>query len=269
MIAWFAVLGLLVGSFLNVVLLRFRSSTHIGGRSHCPSCKTTLVWYELLPVISFLVLRGRCRSCQTSISWQYPAVELLSAGVFAGVGVLSGVAWITLPLLALGAMLVLFLVYDIKHQIIPDPWVLIFFGITVLYLIVQHAVGVDIDWLEHGSGAVLVPLPLLIICGITKGRGMGFGDVKFMIPMGLWLGISSGFAGLLMAFLIGGVYGMLVLLARFILRLITDSGGAKYGILASRIPFGPFLIIGAAVAFSFDVQTLEVVSWIQELIYGW
>jgi prepilin signal peptidase PulO-like enzyme (type II secretory pathway) len=174
------ILGLIIGSFLNVVILRMNTGKGLGGRSMCLSCNHTLHWYELIPVISFVIQKGRCRNCHSKISWQYPIVELVTAILFAGVfirflGPVHIILW--LVLVSLGIVIT---VYDIRHRMIPvRP--LIAFAVTALLL------GF------HLFGAIVVALPFLVLWFVSLGKWIGFGDIELMAAIGLALGISRDF----------------------------------------------------------------------------
>ncbi len=215
------ILGLIIGSFLNVIILRMNTGKGLGGRSMCLSCNRTLHWYELIPVVSFLIQKGRCRKCHSKISWQYPVVEILTALLFVGVfirftGPIHIVLW--LILVSLG---IIISVYDVYHRVIPvRP--LIAFAITALIL------GF------HIFAAVVVALPFLALWFISLGKWIGFGDVEIMAIMGLGLGISGGFSAVILGFWIA----CLVMVPAVV---YLKRKGKKHN---PEIPFGPFLLAG-------------------------
>ncbi|MBI5620312.1 prepilin peptidase [Candidatus Gottesmanbacteria bacterium] len=236
--------GLAVGSFLNVLIDRLpRGQNVISDRSRCDHCKKTLRWFELIPVISFFVQGGRCRRCRGTLSWQYPIVELVTAvgfvviygfyeahGSYGTNGVRALLSWY----LIYSSFLVIF-VADLKDQIIPDSMVLIgiFGAIGVIGVIGEHVLA--------GIGASIFFSVLLLI---TRGKGMGFGDVKFAFLMGLLLGFPKIIVASYLAFLTGAGVGVILILL-----------GMKK--LKGTVAFGPFLIIGTVVAFVWGNQLIE------------
>lgn len=225
-------LGLIVGSFLNVVILRYNTGKSLAGRSGCFMCGHKLSWYELIPVVSYFLQSGKCRSCKSEISIQYPLVELLTGFIF------TLIAWrfasdiLTLVfLLIVWALLIVITVYDLRHKIIPDGLVYAFITITGLRALV---VG---DYYALIAGA----LGFLFFASLwyfSSGRWMGFGDAKLALGLGFLLGLSSGLAGLVLSFWIGALYGLIAL-----------SLPHSRATLRSEVPFAPFLTLGAALSF--------------------
>lgn len=225
------VLGAVIGSFLNVVIVRLpRGESIVTPRSRCPGCGTAIQWFDNLPVISFLALGGRCRQCGVSISGRYPLVEAATAGLFALaawratslVDVLA--AWIFL------SMLVAIAGIDLEHQIIPDRITLP--GIVVG--LVTSLVGSRISWVDSLLG-ILAGGGILFAVIILSGGGMGGGDMKLGAMMGAFLGYKLVILALFMAVTFGGLVALALLASG--LRRRKDA-----------IPFGPFLAAGAAVA---------------------
>lgn len=169
-IATTAVLGAIIGSFLNVVILRMNTGKGINGRSMCFSCGKTLSWYELIPIVSFLMQHGKCRSCRSRISVQYPLVEIMTAALFAGMAAhadamnhpVTFVLW--LVAVSVGVVIA---VYDILHRVIPVVPLVILFVVSI-------ALGM------HGIGFLVVPIPFLILWVISRGKWIGFGDIELM-----------------------------------------------------------------------------------------
>ncbi len=247
--------GLLVGSFLNVVILRINTGRSVAtGRSKCARCDRTLAWYELVPVFSFLGLRGKCRTCKIDISFQYPLVELATAIVFIVaytrlviVGGFTAHAWLLFLFAVVAAsLLIVIAVYDMRHKIIPDIIVYPFILLSIVAVFYRAFAAPHVPlWTGLVSG-VLVALPLFLIWYFSKGRAMGFGDVKLMLGIGWILGLAAGFTALLLAFWIGGIAGL------FLLGLTR-----KYR-MKSEVPFGPFLIIAFCIValWGVTIQTL-------------
>lgn len=219
--------GLFLGSFLNVVVFRLHTGEQfLKGRSRCPHCTHELTAAELVPLVSFVIQRGRCRSCGRAISWQYPLVE------FATAAALGLAAWVFGPTreFAITGIATLFLivmfVYDLKHKLILDvvsiPFAAFAFaaGLLLGNALVHLLLGAAI-----GGGVFLVQILL------SKGRWVGGGDLKLGVGMGLLLGWERVLYALFLAYIIGAAVGAVLLLARKV--------NAK-----SAIPFGTFLALG-------------------------
>lgn len=214
--------GLIIGSFLNVVILRMGTGKTLGGRSMCFSCKHTLAWYELIPVVSFLAQRGKCNHCGSHISLQYISIELLTAVLFGTITYHFLGSFLMIPWLIIAVCAVVITGYDIKHHMIPwQPLVVMF--ITALFL--ESSI----------IGFFVVPLPFFAVWFFSQGKLIGFGDVQIMAFLGFALGISGGFSALIFSFWIATIMVLLwVVVARknfFVLR-------------KHPIPFGPFLLLG-------------------------
>lgn len=237
-------LGLCVGSFINVVIMRtLRGEDFLWGRSHCDACGRELQWWEMIPLLSFIALRGRCRTCHKEIDIMHFVVELLTGLLFVWWWVI-GFAFFQLtqtPLtvlqpvfwLVVGLIMLVIVVVDIRSFIIPDWATLLLFFLTLLYRIVLIATNahqpVDFAWALFGS--LLLLSFFLLLWFITAKKGIGFGDVKLVFPLGLLMGWPSMFVGIFLAFIIGAVVGIGLLFAKK-----TAFGRA--------LPFGPFLILG-------------------------
>jgi leader peptidase (prepilin peptidase)/N-methyltransferase len=226
-IAAAAVLGALIGSFLNVVIYRLpRGESLLTPGSHCPSCDAPVRAFDNVPVLSWLLLRGRCRSCAAPISPRYPAVELLTAVCFAAVVAVRGFdegLWLELPFVA---CLIALAGVDLDHKLLPNK---IVYPMAVYGLVASALVDTG-DLPEHliaGAGAFL----FLLVAVLAYPSGMGMGDVKLGGTMGLYLGLSV-VPALLTAFLTGTLFGLVVI--------------AREGAQARKkaVPFGIFLAIG-------------------------
>lgn len=229
-IAAAAVLGALIGSFLNVVIYRLpRGESLLTPGSHCPSCDAPVQAFDNVPVLSWLLLRGRCRSCGARISARYPAVELLTAAGFAAVVAVRGFddgLWLELPLVA---FLIALAGIDLDHKLLPNK---IVYPMAVYGLVASAVVDTG-DFPEHliaGTGA----FAFLLVAVLAYPSGMGMGDVKLGGTMGLYLGVSV-VPALMAAFLTGTVFGLAVI--------------AREGAQARKkaVPFGIFLAIGGLV----------------------
>jgi leader peptidase (prepilin peptidase)/N-methyltransferase len=232
-IATFAgVLGVIVGSFLNVVTYRLpRHESLITPASHCPHCGTPVKAYDNIPILSWLLLRGRCRTCAEPISPRYPLVEALTAALCVG----AVLAHHTATGIALSIALILIVVpaalIDLEHRIIPNR-------LTMLGAVLAIVLGTALDpagepeRLIAGAAAA----GFLLLAALAYPGGMGIGDVKLAGVMGLFLGIAVAPA-ILLALFAGVLYGALVIARK----------GAHAG-RKTAVPFGPFLALGAIVA---------------------
>ncbi|MBU2037283.1 prepilin peptidase, partial [Patescibacteria group bacterium] len=278
--------GSAIGSFLNVIILRLRSGQVcrlatgediVKKRSHCPKCGQVLRWSDLIPVVSFFILRGRCRDCKGKISWQYPAVEAATGLLFLAIFIFlfpelvegfkilafdfaslrSGDIIGVFYFLYLISSLVVIFVYDLRHYIIPDKVLFPAIGVALGYRIFD-AFAINpfrpLLNLRGGEGELLInaltiiyPYLLsalvasaffLLLILITRGRGMGLGDAKLAFLMGLILGWPNILFALFLAFFGGALFGVsLIILGRKTLK--------------SQIPFGPFLIGGTIILLLF------------------
>lgn len=220
--------GLAVGSFLNVCIYRIpRGQTVVTTPSHCFSCGTNLKPWDLVPVFSFLLQRGRCRYCGVKLSWQYPLVELLTGVLFVAAFYRWGLTWATPAMMVFFSMLIVTAVIDWYHQIIPDGVLLVggVLGLPLIYL-------QSLNKLKWGVAGFLAAGLLLYLIAVISKDGMGGGDIKLAAVMGLYLGLKPVAVALLLAFMLGGVIGLAL--------LVTGKKGPK-----DAVPFGPFLALGA------------------------
>lgn len=234
-----------IGSFLNVCIYRIpREESIVFPGSHCPECGTTLKPYDLIPVISWIMLRGKCRSCGTAISPRYPAVELLTALLVTLVFIQYGLTihFILFSLLTL--LLVVLTFIDLDHQIIPD-------GVNLLAAaggVVKIAFGlISGNGLTIGQAAlgVLIGGGFFLVIAIVSNGGMGGGDIKLMAALGLWFGWQGILLVMFLSFMIGGIVSVGLLIAR--------KAGRK-----QMVPFGPFIAVGAYVTAVFGN---EIITW--------
>ncbi|MGW8282574.1 MAG: prepilin peptidase [Gemmatimonadota bacterium] len=235
------VLGLAVGSFLNVCIGRLpRRESLVRPRSHCPKCGAPIAWFDNIPVLSWLALRGRCRSCHESISWTYPALELLTALIWVALAAVYGPTWHALQGAILFSLLLAIALIDGQHYLIPD--------------------ALSLGGLGAGLALSLLPgfpTPLVALLGAALGFGvllavgvlgewafrkpaMGGGDMKMMAMVGAFLGP----AGAMLTIFIGAVVGTVVF-GPVSLKTKKD------------VPFGVFLALGAAIAFLFGESMVE------------
>ncbi len=209
------------------------------GRSRCMRCDHTLSALDLVPLVSYLVLRGRCRYCGTHISAQYPLVEAAAALLGAGVFVLNPTP-LMFALWFLAWMTLLFVVvYDLRHFIIPWSCSGL---LAILGLIHVWILGFDIWSLSAG---LLLAAPLLLLSLVSRGTWMGWGDGALQLGLGWLLGFTAGLTGLVLAFWSGAAVGIVILLLK------------KGYTMSSELPFAPFLILGAGVAYFFHVDIFK------------
>lgn len=222
-----AVFGLVIGSFLNVCIARLpeRRSLWRPG-SACPVCGTPIRWYDNIPVLSFVVLRGRCRACGNAIAWRYPLVEIVTSGLFALTYLRFGwTAQLPVALVLISALIVITGI-DLVHQIIPD--LLTLPGILLGFL--ANFATARVGWLESLLG-ILVGGGTFFVIILASNGGMGGGDMKLGAMLGAFLGWKITLVSLLIAVLAGGLVAVVLLLMR--------TRGRK-----DPVPFGPFLALG-------------------------
>jgi len=241
-------IGAVFGSFLNVMVIRSLSGEQfLWGRSHCDSCQRELEWYELLPLISFFMLRGKCRTCHTPIDVMHPVVELLTASLFVwwfGIGfaffqltiqplsIIQPLFW-----LIVGVLFLYILLTDLQAFFIPDFAILSLALLTLLYRSVLIGFGIydpqSLAWALFGASLALAAFLFLWL--ITRGQGMGFGDVKLVFALGLLLEWPNVVVGLFLGFVYGAVIGVSLLVMNKV----------RFGM---AIPFAPFLLAGTVTA---------------------
>ena len=233
------ILGTVIGSFLNVLALRYNTGMGVQGRSKCMSCAKTLTWVELVPILSFAFQRGACKGCRAKISWQYPLVEFFSGALFVIIflmyppfGVVSSI--VTTFQLFILCLLMVITVYDIKHKIIPDGLVYIFIAATfVLMFLGNDAHPFVVPSLMRLLAGPVLALPFALLWFVSRGEWMGLGDAKLIVGIGWMLGLSYGLTALALAFWIGALAS--------IVYMAVVHRSFKHGL---QIPFGPYLIVG-------------------------
>lgn len=227
--------GLVIGSFLNAVIWRIDSERPVWrGRSVCPACLHELSWQDLIPVVSFLLLSGRCRYCAEPISWQYPLVELATGILFVSIFRYWNFVFVSdflslFYLLFITSSLIVIFVYDLKHSIIPDE---------IVYPAIIVALAAVLTSPNALITGILAAGFFFAIHALSRGAWMGFGDVKLVLLMGLMLGFPHIVVALFFAFVAGAALSSALVLAR-----------KKQW--KSEVPFGPFLIAGTFAALFF------------------
>ncbi|MFA5933811.1 MAG: prepilin peptidase [Candidatus Paceibacterota bacterium] len=253
------IFGTIIGSFLNVVVFRMNTNMTLGGRSMCLSCAKPLRWFELIPLVSYFIQRGKCRRCLSKISSQYSWVEFFTGIVFAFIflkfqymlifGALLPFIIVAGFYLLISSILIVTAVYDLRHKIIPDSCAYSFIGLSMLAPFFIHTSGcyLEIPLPLDLLAGFIISLPFGLIWLLSNGRLMGFGDVKLMVGIGFLLGLSSGITAVVFAFWIGAAASLLLLIFK----------GREYT-MKSEIPFAPFLILATLLVFfyNWDIGTL-------------
>jgi leader peptidase (prepilin peptidase)/N-methyltransferase len=230
--------GAAIGSFLTVVAERLPAKLPVvHGRSACPRCHEQIAWYDNVPLVSFAVLRGRCRSCSAPISWRYPAVELTTGVLIAACFLAFGLTADAFVAAYFCAALVVLSAIDIEHRILPDRIVL---PSAALVLAAQTILHPSIEWALAALGASL----FLFLAVLAYPAGMGMGDVKLALLLGAMLGRHVPVALMI---------GMLAALVPAVFLLVRHGSAAR----KMGIPFGPFLALGAIVALFAGEQLLD------------
>lgn len=222
------------------------------------SCNQTLSAIELVPILSYVYLRGRCRSCRTKISPQYPLVEILA-------GVLTVVAYAGAPTLysfiatlAFLHMLLFIAIYDLRHTIIPDAFV---YALSMLALMkIWLSAGMPTDFSMMGNmldpyaliAGPVFALPLWALWYFSRGRAMGLGDAKLFLAIGWFLGLSAGAAAFILSFWIGAVIGVLLMLA--------SRNSRREFTMKSEIPFGPFIASATVIVYATHTDIYSILS---------
>ena len=242
-------MGLLIGSFLNVVIWRLpRGESIVRPPSHCPGCDTEIAPYDNIPVLSWLVLRGRCRHCGTRISIRYPLVELTSAGLWVAMALRFGATWELPAYLVLVSALLALSMIDFDTFLLPDK---IVYPMTVT-LVVLFGLAALLEDAGNDYGRALLgglaAFGFFLTVHLIAPRGMGFGDVKLSFSLGValgWLSWGSVFLGLFLGFLLGAVIGVVLIATKVKSR-------------RDHVPFGPFLAAGTVLAILFGAPLLDL-----------
>ncbi len=244
------IFGISVGSFLNVLIDRLPNEQKISGRSICDHCRRQLAWHDLIPIVSYIFLKGKCQYCRKEISIQYPFVEFLTGVSFVFIYWYFGPLinqnlqfinnfhlkiWQLIGYWIIFSSLIVVFFSDMKFHIIPDSIQLSFF-IGSLILLPFFSTGNLAYFFSHRVySALIIASPIFALHFFSSGKAMGFGDVKLSFTIGFLLGTKLGFMALYSAFISGGIVSVILLLL-------------KKKQLKSKIAFGPFLAIGTILA---------------------
>lgn len=273
-LSFFFIFGLIIGSFLNVVLFRYNTGRTIGGRSKCFSCRRTLTPVDLVPVLSYILFGGRCRTCKSHVSAQYPAVEMLTGVLFAGVyAIYAPLLFINAPLfffntivgLIVMSLLVLITVYDLKHKIIPDLFSYIFAAVTFIAMFVRIepsalSLYLTMPELSHLFAGIILAFPFYFLWLVSRGRWMGLGDAKLALGIGWFLGLAKGGTAIIYGFWIGAVVSIVLLLVQKVYTRKLHKQGITSLTMKSEIPFAPFLIAGLLIVYFFGYNMFSILE---------
>src|SRR3989338_541725 len=232
--------GACIGSFIAVINNRYNTGLpFLKGRSICFSCNTELKSRDLIPIFSFIFLKGKCRYCQSKIPKETFIIEIL-------MGILT-------ILISIFATILLISIYDLKHFIIPDSFLIYFFIFSFLYIILNA------NSITHSFVAGLVlALPFLLIFLISKGTWFGFGDVKYILVLGFFLGLAQGLSAVILSFWIGATFALLALSLKKLIPHINLPLFKNNFTIKSEIPFGPFLSLGIIISFYLSADLFQI-----------
>tara|TARA_B100001989_G_scaffold251523_1_gene230912 strand:+ start:1119 stop:1952 length:834 start_codon:yes stop_codon:yes gene_type:complete len=253
--------GVIIGSFLNVYIYRFHTGKSLSGHSHCLSCGGRLKWYDLFPLLSFLILRGRCRHCSCLITTRYFWVELVTGLLFMLTLLLTTDLLLVLLWWVVLSILVVITVYDLNHFVIPDALtaaLVVLAGVMLGYKYFYYVA----DW-QYIALTVLTPLlGVLFFFGLwffSKGKWIGFGDVKLAFPLGLLVGPAAVFSFVVLSFWIGAAISLLIIAytrwSRGKYRLHLEGRALT---MKSEVPFAPFLVLSCLIILFTHFDVLEI-----------
>ncbi len=238
------ILGAIIGSFLNVIIYRVPAGESIAkGRSKCMNCGEQIKAYDLVPIISYIFLRGKCRSCKARVSIRYPMIEVLTGLIFLGTFLVEGLEIKSFLTMAVGAILIAISAIDFDHMIIPNGLVIALIPLAIAYGIWDY----DVAIVSRIIGAFVVSLPLFILIIIIPDS-FGGGDVKLMFVMGFILGWQNTLVGTFIGILLGGIVATAALIKN------RKKGNEKQ----THIPFGPWLAIGSFVALLYGEEIINL-----------
>lgn len=233
--------GSALGSFFNVVGFRIPlKKSIVAPRSACPACGHQLTAFELIPVVSYMILKGKCRVCRSRISPIYPIMELLTGILFASAPYFVGLSGELLVALTLISLFMIITVSDIHYMMIPDKILLVFAGLFLFERIMWPLT----PWWDSPLGALIGFSLLLLIAFVSKG-GMGGGDIKLFALIGFVLGVKLLLLSFFLSTLYGAVFGMIALLTRMVKR-------------RQPIPFGPFIVAGTLSAYYWGANIIDL-----------
>ncbi len=255
--------GIVIGSFLNVYIFRFHTGKSLAGKSHCLSCGHALRPYDLLPLVSFLWLRGRCRDCGCKITPRYFLVELATGVLFVAATTITIDLIVLLLLWWFIAVMVVIAVYDLNHFVIPDKLTAIATGITLLMLLYQGLLGTSIITVATSILASLAGvLFFYLLWRISNGTWLGFGDVKLAFPLGLIVAPAHVFSMIVLSFWVGaGISLFLLGLNRLGRGKLALRFPALNLTIKSVVPFAPFMIAGCLLVLFTHINVLDLFTY--------
>lgn len=258
--------GAIIGSFASVLVCRMHTGTSLNKRSHCLSCGRTLTWYELVPVLSFLTLRGRCRTCTACIPRRDFLFEVLSGAMYVGI------VWIAPDMIAvvlfafLGTTLLITATYDWYHLIVPEETIVAALFGAFSFLVYRVIVLGDPLWVIPTAIAAGIAawLAYAALWYVSKGRWIGFGDAKLAFPLGMAVGLAGIFSMVVLSFWIGAVITVVAMGVQSLIR-----GGQRALLfrgtplrMKSEVPFAPFLILAFVMVFAFGIDVLSLITYV-------
>lgn len=267
-------IGLSAGSFVNVLVFRFGFTESPAPRSHCMACDAPLLWYDLVPIVSFFMLRGRCRSCGSALSLQYPVVEFLLGALFLGAllvlpPVLSlwSVVSFTMLLVFLCALIALAL-YDIRHTLVPLPFIYALIG-SALAASASNAVFVHSfePLIESFLGGFALLGFFLAIVLLTGGRGMGMGDAYIAGAAGLLLGLLRGIEAIMFGVWSATIVYLVIFFLSSLNRKKPLFPSSPRVTIKTELPFVPFLAFGIILALFTGLSPLAAGEWLTQLLW--
>lgn len=262
--------GTALGSFIAVIAGRYNTGLpFLSGRSICFSCNTQLQRKDLVPIFSFLFLRGKCRYCKSKIPKETLVIEIL-------MGVLSVLAAYKIGLLnipfpsvyfiqyllitAIFANILLITIYDLHHFIIPDSFLIFLFSFSFLYILIfNSSLAVwQVSIFQFFLSGIVLTLPFLLIFLVSKGRWLGFGDVKYIAILGFFLGFIQGLSAIVLSFWIGAAFSLLAISLKRLKPFINLPILKNNLTIKSEIPFGPFLSLGIIISFYLSLDLFQI-----------
>lgn len=249
------IVGAAIGSFLNVLIDRLPRDESINGRSHCDYCKKKIPGYDMVPILSYFILGGKTRCCKKKLSWQYPLIELVTGIAFILIfnfqfSIYNKFSIINFQLIALFGIVacsIVIFVSDLKYHLISDYIQIAIFVFSVFYHLPGNPNLFLPIFINLLTSAFIVALPIWLIYFFSKEKAMGLGDVYLALNLGFLLGWEAGLLALYIAFVVGAVYGLALILT-------------KRKKLKSKVAFGPFIIIGTIIMLFWGDKIVGVVQ---------
>lgn len=245
--------GLIIGSFLNVCIYRIPRGESIAfPSSHCPTCNTSLRWYDNIPILSYITLKGKCRYCNKKISSQYPLIELLNALIYLILFYKFNLSIDFIFYALISSTLIVITLIDLKEMLIPDSLVITLLLLSILHKALNYIIHrTPINLLDSLGGLLLAGGIFLLIVILSKG-GMGGGDVTLIASLGFILGIKYILLTIFLSFILGGTISVFLLATK--LKTKKDP-----------IPFGPFIVLGFMITLFWGDS---LIAWYIDILFG-